>query len=118
MVATLDASAGGASTAAPRVLLRQDGAVWRVRAGERSDATVDYGAFVGSWPSSAHIVSRPGAAVPIDVRMNIDQIFVNTDIADRAFAADVPAGFAPMTLDELRSIGPLGERTTSAGGAA
>lgn len=93
-----------------RALLRKSGADWRVLAGERPDARVEYRAFLGRWPSDLRLTSAASADVPIDVRMAIGQIFVNTPLQDRAFVADVPADFMPMTLAELRAIGPLGER--------
>lgn len=92
-----------------RALLRKDGARWRVVAGERPEALVEYAAYAGTWPSQVRITTRPGAALPIDVKIAIAQIFVNTPLQDRAFVADVPAGFSPMTLAELRAIGPLGD---------
>lgn len=93
-----------------RALLRKSGAEWRVLAGERPEAHVEYRAFLGRWPSDLRLTSSASADVPIDVRMAIGQIFVNTELQDRAFVAEVPADFMPMTLAELRAIGPLGER--------
>jgi hypothetical protein len=92
-----------------RVMLREDGARWRVVAGEREGAVVDYPAFGGTWPASVHVVSGADAAVKIDLTMGIGQIFANTDLPDATFAPPASAGFAPMTLAELRAIGPLGE---------
>lgn len=93
-----------------RALLRKSGAEWRVLAGERPEAHVEYRAFLGRWPSDLRLTSSASADVPIDVRMAIGQIFVNTELQDRAFVTEVPADFMPMTLAELRAIGPLGER--------
>lgn len=92
-----------------RALLRNDGMRWRVIAGERPEALVEYSAYAGTWPSRARITTGPGATLPIDVTIAIAQIFVNTSLSDRAFVADVPAGFTPMTLAELRAMGPLGD---------
>jgi hypothetical protein len=97
-----------------RALLRQDGTRWRVVAGERPEALIEYQMYAGTWPSLARITSGATAALPIDVRVAIAQIFVNTALNDRAFVADVPPGFTPMTLAELRAIGPLGEAAAGA----
>ena len=38
------------------------------------------------------------------------QIEVNTDLKPATFDVDVPPGTAPLSLDELRAAGPLGEK--------
>lgn len=93
-----------------RALLRKNGAEWRVVAGQRLDAVIEYREYQGRWPSLARISSASTTEVPINVGLAIGQIFVNADLSDRAFMPDVPADFAPMTLAELRAIGPLGEK--------
>lgn len=93
---------------AGRVLLRKDGTVLRIVAGERPDLLVEYREFQGRWPSIVTLSSRSVATVNVGLNLTISQIFVNTAIDPRAFALDVPADFRPMTLDELRAIGPLG----------
>lgn len=93
-----------------RALLRKTGADWRVLAGERSDAVIEYRKYLGTWPSLASINSAASAAVTLSINLEIGQIFVNSELADKTFTLDVPADFTPMTLAELRAIGPLGER--------
>ncbi len=51
------------------------------------------------------------ASAQIDIIARIDQIEVNTQINPRAWTVDVPADADPMTLDELRSIAPLADKT-------
>ena len=102
---------------AGRLRLDQDGAAWRIVAGERSDLLVEYPQFDGRWPRVAKLTTRPGAAVSVLLNMAIGQIFVNTTIPKAAFEAPVSTGFQPMTLDELRAIGPLGDgRSTEPAG--
>lgn len=93
-----------------RALLRKVGADWRVLAGERSDAVIEYRKYLGTWPSLASINSGASAAVSLSINLEIGQIFVNNELSDKTFMLDVPADFTPMTLAELRAIGPLGER--------
>jgi hypothetical protein len=38
------------------------------------------------------------------------QIEVNTDLNPATFDVDIPPGTAPLSLDELREAGPLGEK--------
>lgn len=92
-----------------RALLRRLGADWRVIAGERLDATIEYGAYDGTWPSRARVDSAAAAVVPISINLQITQIFVNSALPDETFTLEVPSDFQPMTLAELRAIGPLGE---------
>jgi hypothetical protein len=93
-----------------RTLLRKVGADWRVIAGERAEALIEYRSYLGTWPSLARITSTPSAAVPLSINLEITQIFANSVLSDKTFTLDVPPGFAPMTLAELRAIGPLGEK--------
>ena len=52
--------------------------------------------------------ARSGA---IDITARVEQLEVNTQINPLAWVVDVPSDADPMTLDELRSIAPLAERT-------
>jgi outer membrane biogenesis lipoprotein LolB len=77
---------------------------------------VDYSAHAGGFPRVIRI--RSSALGPrslgeggIDITARIEQLQVNTQINPRAWSVDVPSNADPMTLDELRSIAPLAERT-------
>lgn len=102
-IVTLQADAG-------RVRMQKAGASWQIIAGDRPDLLVEYREYQGRWPSVARVTSHPGAAVAVSLNMTISQIFVNTPTPARMFALDVPGNYSPMTLDELRAIGPLGGR--------
>jgi len=91
-----------------RVRLEKDGASWRTVAGERPDLLVEYPEFLGRWPSVARLSSRGGAAVVVRLELAIGQVFVNSPLAPRVFAPDTATGLSPMTLDELRALGPMG----------
>jgi len=93
-----------------RALLKRDGGGWRVVFGERPESLIEYRAYQGRWPSLARIDSAASAAVALSINLGISQIFVNADLPAKTFTLDVPSGFEPMTLAELRAIGPLGER--------
>lgn len=95
---------------AGRVLLRKNGTALQIVAGERPDVLVEYREFLGRWPSVVKMSSRAVAAVNVDLNMMISQISVNAPIEPRAFVPGSTIGFQPMTLDELRAIGPLGGR--------
>jgi hypothetical protein len=74
---------------------------------------VDYSAHAAGFPRVVR-VRRAGAvaeADTIDITARVEQLEVNTQINPRAWDVDIPSDADPMTLDELRSIAPLAERT-------
>ena len=77
---------------------------------ERPEALIDYRAYQGTWPSLARVTSSASAAVPLAINLEITQIFANSELSDKTFTLEVPSGFEPMTLAELRAIGPLGDK--------
>jgi hypothetical protein len=77
---------------------------------------VDYSAHAGGFPRVVRVrralgPGSPGGDAAIDITARIEQLQVNTQINPRAWTVDVPSDADPMTLDELRSIAPLAERT-------
>jgi hypothetical protein len=93
---------------AARARLVRAGSTWQVRAGERPDVLVEYGEYQGRWPSMLRLTSRSDAAVAVNLEMHIGQVFVNTPTNPQAFVPSVDATWQPMTIDELRAMGPLG----------
>jgi hypothetical protein len=63
---------------------------------------------VSAKPSPDTSADRSGA---IDITARVEQLEVNTQINPLAWKVDVPSDADPMTLDELRSIAPLADRT-------
>jgi hypothetical protein len=70
---------------------------------------VDYSGHVNGWPRTVRIRSKEQGRV--DATAQLDQVEINTPIDDRAFAVEVPAGAERITLNDLRAIAPLAERT-------
>ena len=85
-------------------LQRVDGR-WRVAAAVRDSLTVQYRDFVAGRPSTVFI--RTAAA---DLAVRVSQVEINGTIDPRAFDPDVPPNAAPLSLEELRRAGPLGEK--------
>lgn len=92
------------------IVLRPEGAAWRIAGGERVGANVDYQLFAGTWPAKLRINSRAGAPVELDLTIDVSQTFVNTEFKPAVFQSPASGGFTPMTLAELRAIGPLGDK--------
>jgi hypothetical protein len=86
-------------------LRRIDGR-WRVGGAVRGDLQVLYSDFVNGLPSAVHI--RAGTVA--DITLRVSQLEINTTIEAKAFEVNVPPDAVPLTLDELRRAGPLGDR--------
>jgi len=93
------------------VFLRQIDGRWRVVAARRASLTVEYDDFSSGRPATVrlHTVAAAGA-VPADLTLRISQVEINTTLASDVFRAEVPSNAAPITLEELRRAGPLGDR--------
>jgi hypothetical protein len=70
---------------------------------------VDYSEHASGFPRVVRV--RRAGDNQIDITARIEQLEVNTQINPKAWAVDVPSDADPMTLDELRSIAPLAEKT-------
>jgi hypothetical protein len=79
-----------------------------VRAGRSGGLRVEYRRERGPWPAEVRIASEPGQ-VPVTLVLRIDAIVPDPSIDPRAFTVVVPAGAEVMSVDQLRSGGPLGD---------
>ena len=95
-----------------RIYLREVGGQPVVVAADYGAWRVDYAAHAGGFPRLVRIRSAREGADGIDMTARIEQLQVNTAIDARAWSVEVPSDADPMTLDELRSIAPLADRTT------
>jgi hypothetical protein len=96
--AALDAPSG-------TVYLRRLQGRWRVAAAVHDGITVQYGEFAGATPRVVYIRTSTS-----DLALELSQVDVNVPIDPRAFAIEIPPSAAPLTLQELRRAGPLGEK--------
>ncbi len=90
--------------------LRQRDGGWQVHAARIDDLLVEYRLYDGGWPSSVRVTSAGDA--PLELQFSLSQLRVNDDLAPDTFQLTVPSHYLPMTLEELRSIGPLRARGT------
>jgi hypothetical protein len=82
---------------------------WQVRAARRDGWEVEYPAWQGMFPQVIRLRSTSERA-NVDMTATLAQIEVNVDVNPAAFTVDVPTGTSPLSLDELRDAGPLGEK--------
>jgi hypothetical protein len=99
----IDASEG-------RVFLRQWNGRWRVAAAELAGLTIVYDLSDGDWPSGLHISSAPNRTPPLTLTVTEHQVEANAVLRASDFSLAVPPDATPLTLEELRASGPLGER--------
>jgi hypothetical protein len=93
-------------------LRRVDGR-WRVGGSVREGLTLTYETFANGLPGSIAIRSRRRAtdtALLADIRLRVSQLEINVPVEAKAFELDVPADAEPLSIEELRRSGPLGER--------
>jgi hypothetical protein len=98
------------STPAGRVFLRQGVTGWRVAAASTATLVVDYQQVDSLWPVRVRITSAAGTTPPLDISLGLSQIEVNGQLAPSIFSLDVPNDTTPLTLQQLRDAGPLGEK--------
>jgi hypothetical protein len=93
--------AGGAT-----LYVRRQGTAWLPTAARRDGWVIEYQVMGGMFPGVVRLRSESGS-VAVDVTVTLAQVETNLDLPPRAFAEEIPADTAPMTLDELRDAGPL-----------
>ena len=111
--------AGGAEA-----FMREDGRQWRIFAGRSLSGldaaatagwAVTYDAFAAGFPGEVRITQgiTPAAAgsTRADVTFRVSQLDANITIDPAAFRIDIPGGAIPMSLAELRQVGPLADQS-------
>lgn len=83
---------------------------WKVVAAELPGWLVDYKTGSQSWPDEVRVTSTTTQQPAISLTIRQSQVELNTNIPPAAFTVTVPAGAVPITLEELRASGPLGDR--------
>lgn len=101
------------SSATTDLYFRRDSssASWRLVARVRRDAgrmgwRVEYQDFAGAFPRTLRFVGDDRGR--FDLRVALSQVEHNLPLGAEAFRVRIPAGAAPLTLEELRERGPLG----------
>jgi hypothetical protein len=102
------------------------GPAWRLTGGRQAASrtrpawTVAYSSSSSVFPTLIRLWRQAGAegdAGPgSSLSLEISQLETNIAIESRAFDLAVPPDTTPMSLEELRQSGPLGERSGATGG--
>ena len=96
-------SAGGT------IFLRQLDGRWRVAAVRRGALTVEYSDFSNGRPSIVRLHTAGREVAAADLTLRLSQVEANAPLEAAVFSADVPRDATPISLEELRRAGPLGE---------
>jgi hypothetical protein len=91
------------------VYLQRVADVWHVAAVTRGTLSVFYSDFERQRPAAIRLRVQDVDRVTADITLRVSQADVNTSLDASAFTADVPRDAEPLTLDELRQAGPLGD---------
>ena len=89
--------------------LQRTGEAWQVSATTRGALSVFYADFDQQRPGSVRLRVEDHGDVTADITLRVSQADANTALDASAFAADIPSDAEPLTLDELRRAGPLGD---------
>jgi hypothetical protein len=93
------------------IFIRQLEGRWRVAAARQGALTIEYSAFSAGRPSAVRLHTSAGEGVaPADLTLRISQVETNAPLEAAVFTVDVPREATPITLEELRRAGPLGDR--------
>jgi hypothetical protein len=98
------------TTSDAHVYLQRRMGRWRVIGAEVAGLVVDYRDTTGEWPADLRLTSAPGRTPAIALSVSAGQIEVNSTLAASAFDVAMPANATPLTLEELRAQGPLGNK--------
>ena len=103
--AAVDLQGGGMAYA------KQQAQGWRIVAGTLGRLSVEYGQGPGATPKTVRLrVVDDAGTVTSDLSIVVSQVETNVPIDSRAFLLTRPAQAVPMTIEELRRAGPLGQR--------
>ena len=85
---------------------------YHLTAGTRDGLTIEYSEFRRRIPRQVRVFSAAAKAndpaQPLtDLTATLSQVNLNVELSDAVFSLVVPADVVPMTLEELRRVGPL-----------
>ena len=91
--------------------LRRSGSAWQIVGATRDTLSIFYSDFQNGRPTTVNLRAAASGATA-DIAFHLSQIDVNPTLDPQTFQQENPADAMPLTLDELRRAGPLGETGT------
>jgi outer membrane biogenesis lipoprotein LolB len=83
---------------------------WRLAATADDALSIEFAGHEGVQPTRVRIWRAPtDTSVGVDARLALSQVEMNVTLPSEAFAVSVPPTATPITLEDLRSSGPLRE---------
>jgi hypothetical protein len=89
--------------------LRRVGGSWRLVANARDALEVRYDEFASGRPSVVRVRSTPAQGASTDLTLRLSQVDINVTLGPEVFQVEVPDDATPLSLQELRRAGPLGD---------
>ncbi len=89
------------------IYLRLVDDVQRIVAVRRAGLLSEYDDLTGRIPGRIRLTSVSPTTAAVALTMTLSQVRINTTLEPAVFTLDIPSGAMPLTLDELRAIGPL-----------
>jgi Outer membrane lipoprotein LolB len=83
---------------------------WRLAGETTGQLSIEFVDHAGVQPQRVRIRHDATGATPaVDARLALSQVETNVDLPEAAFTVNVPQNAVPITVEELRSAGPLRE---------
>jgi hypothetical protein len=95
-----------------RAWLRQTGGAWALDAASRDGLLVEYLARDGAFPSLVRVTTTAKDTTPLALTFHLTHVQANIDLDTDPFVLQVPPGYVPMTLEDLRAARPWREGKT------
>jgi hypothetical protein len=93
------------------MFLRRDGRKrWEVRAGIRPGLRAEYERDATGAATAVRLIMGDDTPTATNLRLSLSQVDRNVPLGPEVFAVKVPGDARPITLAELRQVGPMGER--------
>jgi hypothetical protein len=100
----VDFAGGGAA------YLNLKNADWQLVAGLLNGLEIQYDSWLGGLPQSVRIRSADSNHTPnVDLDVRLQSFEIGPSLGRDAFSVVIPPGTSPITLDDLRRSGPLGQ---------
>jgi outer membrane biogenesis lipoprotein LolB len=89
--------------------LRRVAGTWRLVANARDALEIRYDEFASGRPSVVRLRSTPSQGAATDLTLRPSQVEINVPLGGEVFQVEIPDDATPLSLQELRRAGPLGE---------